>query len=102
MRNTIDLNSVFRVLLIVFFFTLTSAPRPRAPHKPLSSLSLELRPPARAPIDNTPRKVEMPFETPRVEASQMEAIRDALAARGLPGGPMVSATSLPCESLVAL
>ncbi|CAM9984150.1 unnamed protein product [Ascophyllum nodosum] len=34
-------------------------------------------------------RVEMPFETPRVEASQMEAIRDALAARGLPGGPMV-------------
>lgn len=31
----------------------------------------------------------MPFEVPRVQVGQMNSIRDSLAARGLPGGPLV-------------
>ncbi|CAM9614805.1 unnamed protein product, partial [Hapterophycus canaliculatus] len=34
-------------------------------------------------------QVEMPFETPRVQVEQMASIRSALAARDLPGGPLV-------------
>ncbi|CAM9371145.1 unnamed protein product [Scytosiphon promiscuus] len=34
-------------------------------------------------------QVEMPFETPRVQVEQMASIRSTLAARNLPGGPLV-------------
>lgn len=40
-----------------------------------------------------PRKISqvtMPSETPRVDPQQMASIRSTLAARGLPGGPLVS------------
>lgn len=49
------------------------------------------RPPhARTHARTDTHKVEMPFETPRVQVEQMASIRNSLAARGLPGGPLVS------------
>lgn len=41
-------------------------------------------------------KVAMPFETPRVQGARMDSIRDHLAARGLPGGPLVRACVRAC------
>lgn len=43
-------------------------------------------------------KVDMPFETPRVQVEQMNSIQEALVARGLPGGPLVRCS---CRSYVA-
>ncbi|CAM9554255.1 unnamed protein product [Pylaiella littoralis] len=40
-------------------------------------------------LSNSRGQVEMPFETPRVQVEQMASIRNSLAARGLPGGPLV-------------
>ncbi|CAB1120964.1 unnamed protein product [Ectocarpus sp. CCAP 1310/34] len=40
-------------------------------------------------LSNSRGHVDMPFETPRVQVEQMASIREALAARGLPGGPLV-------------
>lgn len=38
----------------------------------------------------------MPSETPRVQEARLEAIRNNLAARGLPGGPLVRAPVCVC------
>eukprot|EP00752_Nemacystus_decipiens_P014837 g13209.t1 len=40
-------------------------------------------------LSNERGKVEMPFETPRVDPRQMDSVRSTLAARGLAGGPLV-------------
>ena len=59
------------------------------PRPSLLSFCVDAQPKRPVPPNST-NQVQMPFETPRVDPQQMDSIRSTLAARGLPGGPLVS------------